>query len=192
MSPIKGERYEMNHVSPELEDLLKKKIRSIPDFPKKGILFRDITTLLQDGPLFSRVIDLLAEYCRQKKAGAIVAVESRGFIFGGALADRLKIPFLPVRKEGKLPAATVKVNYCLEYGEECIEMHIDALGQDKDVVIVDDLLATGGTAVAAAELVEKCGGKVKGIAFLIELTILKGREKLQKYDLCSLIKYDDI
>lgn len=181
----------MNHVNSELEDLLKQKIRNIHDFPKKGILFRDITTLLQDGPLFSRVIDLLAEYCRQKKAGAIVAIESRGFIFGGALADRLKIPFIPVRKEGKLPAATVKVNYCLEYGEECVEMHMEALRQNKDVIIVDDLLATGGTAAAAAELVEKCGGKVEGIAFLIELSSLKGREKLQKYNLYSLIKYED-
>ncbi|RJQ30234.1 MAG: adenine phosphoribosyltransferase [Peptococcaceae bacterium] len=172
-------------------EVLKEKIRSIPDFPKKGILFRDITTLLQDGPLFSRVIDLLAEYCRQRKAETIVAIESRGFIFGGALADRLKVPFIPVRKEGKLPFKTEKVSYALEYGEACVEMHVDALGGSKRAVVVDDLLATGGTVAAAAELVERCGGEVSGIAVLIELVFLQGREKLRKYDVYSLIKYDD-
>lgn len=176
--------------NPEIE-AFRAKIRSIPDFPKKGILFRDITPLLQDGPLFHAVNTLFADYCRQREAEAIVAIEARGFIFGGVLADRLKIPFLPVRKKGKLPAATVKVGYALEYGEECVEMHLDALHRGQKVVIIDDLLATGGTAAAAAELVERCGGEVRGLAFLIELCDLKGREKLKNYDIYTLIQYED-
>ena len=179
------------NMTPEQENIMKNKIRAIPDFPKKGILFRDITTLLQDGPLFSQVNDMLAEYCIQKKAEAIVAIESRGFIFGGAIADRLKVPFLPVRKKGKLPAATVKASYFLEYGHESVEMHMDVFDKEEGVVIIDDLLATGGTAAAAAELVEKCGGRVNGFAFLIELALLNGRDKLQQYDILSLLQYKE-
>lgn len=178
-------------MSTELEAILKNKIRNIPDFPKEGILFRDITTVLQDGPLFCQAIDRLTEYCRQREAEAIVAIESRGFIFGGAIADRLGLSFIPVRKEGKLPFTTEKVSYALEYGEACVEMHVDGVGRGKKVVIVDDLLATGGTAIAAAELIEKCGGEVAGIAVLIELASLAGRDKMKKYDVYSLVTYDD-
>jgi len=179
------------NLTSEQETILKNKIREIPDFPKAGILFRDITTLLQDGPAFNQVNNLLAEYCVQKNAEAIVAIESRGFIFGGAIADRLKVPFLPVRKKGKLPAATVKASYFLEYGQESVEMHMDVFNKEERVVIIDDLLATGGTAAAAAELVEKCGGKVNGFAFLIELDLLNGRDKLQQYDVFSLLHYKE-
>ncbi|MDN5346612.1 MAG: adenine phosphoribosyltransferase [Clostridia bacterium] len=172
-------------------EVLKRKIRNIPDFPKKGILFRDITPLLQDGPLFSRVVDVLAEYCRQKEAEAVVAIESRGFIFASALADRLKISFVPVRKEGKLPYKTKKVCYSLEYGEECVEIHEDSFKKGSRVVIIDDLLATGGTAAATTELVEACGGEVQGLAFVIELVPLKGREKLKKYDVFTIVRYEE-
>ncbi len=173
------------------QELVKRSIRNIPDFPREGILFRDITTLLQNGPLFNRVIDMLYEYCRAREAEGILAIESRGFIFGGALSDRLKIPFIPIRKIGKLPHVTEKEYYTLEYGEACVEIHRDALKEGQKIVIIDDLLATGGTAAAAAKLVEKCGGKVAGIAFLAELKSLKGREKLKQYDVYSLVQYDD-
>lgn len=173
------------------EETVKSSIRNISDFPKEGILFRDITTLLQDGPLFNRVIDMLYDYCSVKKAEGILAIESRGFIFGGALSDRLKIPFIPIRKIGKLPHITEKEYYALEYGEACVEIHKDALRKGQKIVIIDDLLATGGTAAAAAKLVEKCGGEVAGIAFLAELSFLNGKDKLKKYDIYSLVSYED-
>ncbi|MFH0778504.1 MAG: adenine phosphoribosyltransferase [Candidatus Eisenbacteria bacterium] len=172
-----------------MSERLKKIIRNVPDFPKKGIVFRDITTLLSAGQEFSKVIDTLAEECGRRRPDVILAVESRGFVLGGALAYRLKLPFVPARKPGKLPWKTVREEYELEYGKDALEVHADSIGSGQRVVIVDDLLATGGTALAAARLVEKLGGGVAGIVFLIELEFLKGRERLAAYDLFSLVKY---
>ncbi len=169
---------------------LKSKIRNIPDFPKKGIVFRDISTLLQDKEAFNYSVERLAERYLDKKIDMIVAIESRGFIFGGALADRMDAGFVPVRKLGKLPYETIKKDYSLEYGHATLEMHKDAIQPGKRVLIVDDLLATGGTLSATCGLVEKLGGVVAGIAVLIELSFLKGREKFSKYDFCSIIQYE--
>ena len=169
----------------ELQEL----IRSIPDFPKKGILFRDITTLLQNGPEFHRTIDILAEHYKGKKIDQIVAVESRGFIIASPLAYKLNAGIIPVRKKGKLPYKTVEATYELEYGTDTLEMHADAFQPGANILIVDDLLATGGTAKATIDLVEKLKGKVVGICFLIELTDLKGIEKLKGYEVLSIIKY---
>jgi len=168
---------------------LKKTIRSIPDFPKKGILFRDITTLLQNGPKFRRAIDTLAKHFQGKKIDKIVAVESRGFIIASPLAYKLKAGFIPVRKKGKLPYKTIESSYELEYGTDTLQMHADAFQPGANVLIVDDLLATGGTAKATIDLVQKLKGKVVGICFLIELTDLKGREKLKGHKVLSIIKY---
>ncbi|UCF79260.1 MAG: adenine phosphoribosyltransferase [Candidatus Eiseniibacteriota bacterium] len=168
---------------------LKALIRNVPDFPKKGIVFRDITTLLSEAPQFVRVVDRLAEECSKKNPQAILAVESRGFVLGGALSYRLELPFIPARKPGKLPWNTEKEDYELEYGRATLEVHTDAIKRGQRVVIVDDLLATGGTALAAAKLVEKLGGKVSGMVFLVELEFLKGRQCLKGYDLFSLVKY---
>ena len=167
---------------------IKNLIRSIPDFPKKGILFRDITPLLQAGEGFQRTIKLLQQEC-PKDIKAVVGVESRGFILGAALASKLKVGFIPIRKKGKLPSSTKEITYQLEYGTETIEIHQDSIKKGERVVLIDDLLATGGTAAASAALIENLGGKIIKILFLIELTDLKGREKLKKYDLSSLIKY---
>ncbi len=169
----------------ELQEL----IRSIPDFPKKGILFRDITTLLQNGREFRRAIDILAEHYKGKKIDQIVAVESRGFIIASPLAYKLNAGIIPVRKKGKLPYKTVEATYELEYGTDTLEMHADAFQPGANILIVDDLLATGGTAKATVDLVEKLKGKVVGICFLIELTDLKGIEKLKGYEVLSIIKY---
>ena len=168
---------------------LKELIRSIPDFPKKGILFRDITTLLQNSPQFRRAIDTLAEHYEGKKIDQIVAVESRGFIVAAPLAYKLNAGVIPVRKKGKLPYKTVETTYELEYGTDTLEMHADAFQPGANILIVDDLLATGGTAKATIDLVEKLKGKVMGICFLIELTDLKGIEKLKGYEVLSIIKY---
>jgi len=168
---------------------LKKTIRSIPDFPKKGILFRDITTLLQNGPKFRHAIDTLAKHFQGKKIDKVVAVESRGFIIASPLAYKLKAGFIPVRKKGKLPYKTIESTYELEYGTDTLQMHADAFQPGANVLIVDDLLATGGTAKATIDLVEKLKGKVVGICFLIELTDLKGREKLKGHKVLSIIKY---
>lgn len=168
---------------------LKKCIRNIPDFPKQGILFRDITTLLKDKSAFKKAIDGLARAVKGKKIDAIVAVESRGFIFGGALAYKLGIGFIPVRKKGKLPAETISVEYSLEYGTDCLQMHKDALKPNSKILIVDDLLATGGTVAAVCQLSEKIKAKIAGIIFLIELSDLKGRDKLKGYPVFSLIQY---
>ena len=168
---------------------LKDYIRSIPDFPKKGILFRDITTLLKEKKIFKKAIDLLANNFKNKKIDYVVAVESRGFILGGAVAYKLGAGFVPVRKKGKLPYKTISVTYELEYGIDTLEIHEDALFEKAKVLILDDLLATGGTAKAVAELVEKFKAKIVGIAFLIELVDLKGREKLKDYPVFSLIKF---
>jgi adenine phosphoribosyltransferase len=172
------------------EDLdLKSKVRNIPDFPKKGIVFRDISTLLQDKQAFNYSIERLAERYQDKRIDMIAAIESRGFIFGGALADRMEAGFIPVRKLGKLPYETVKKDYTLEYGYATLEMHKDAVQPGERVLIVDDLIATGGTLLATCGLVEKLGGTVAGIAVLIELSFLKGREKFSKYDFHSIIQY---
>lgn len=168
---------------------LKRYIRSIPDFPQKGILFRDITTLLEDKSAFKLAIDTLAEKYKNKKIDKIVAVEARGFILGGALSHSLGCGFVPVRKKGKLPAKTYSVTYSLEYGKDTLQMHQDAIKPRERILILDDLLATGGTASAVIELVKKCKGKIVGIAFLIELTGLKGRARLKGYPVYSLIKY---
>jgi len=164
-------------------------IRSVPDFPKKGIVFRDITTLLKNPRAFSAAVDALADHFNNSGANIIVGPESRGFIFGAALAYKMKLSFVPVRKPGKLPAETVSETYLLEYGSDTIEMHKDAVKSGDKVLLIDDLLATGGTMEAACRLVEKLGGIIVGIGFLIELSFLPGREKLRKYPVFTLIDY---
>jgi adenine phosphoribosyltransferase len=171
------------------EDLLRK-IRTVPDFPKKGIMFRDITTLIGDKEAFHRSIDLLADRYRNRGVHKIVSVESRGFIFGAPLAYVLNAGFVPVRKPGKLPAAVTRQEYSLEYGTDAIEMHTDAIKRGENVLLLDDLLATGGTIRAAADLVRRAGGNIIGLAFLIELSFLHGREKLKEFDVYSILQYD--
>lgn len=168
---------------------LKDCIRNIPDFPKPGILFRDITTLLKDKKAFKLATDALVSKYKGKKIDAVVAVEARGFILGGALAHKLGAGFVPVRKKGKLPYKTNSVTYALEYGTDTLEIHHDALKEGEKILIVDDLLATGGTIKAVTELVSQLKAKIVGIVFLIELTDLKGRDKLKDYPIFSLIKY---
>ncbi|MFY9558619.1 MAG: adenine phosphoribosyltransferase [Terriglobales bacterium] len=171
-------------------DELKKLIREVPDFPKKGILFYDITTLLKDKLGFATLIDALSENYIGKDIDLVLGMEARGFIFGPALAYRLNAGFVPVRKPGKLPAETVRVSYDLEYGSNALEVHKDAIQKGQRVLIVDDLLATGGTAAATAELAHGLGGQIAGLAFVVELDFLKGREKLARYDVFSLLHYD--
>lgn len=168
---------------------LKDYIRDIPDFPIPGILFRDITPLLAAPTAFACAVDRLAERYQAESLDAIVAVESRGFLFGAPLAQRLALPILPVRKPGKLPAATLSVQYTLEYGANTLELHADAIAPGQRALIVDDLLATGGTLAAAAQLVEQAGGVVAGLAVVIELTGLAGRRELEQYDIFSLMQY---
>lgn len=170
-------------------DALKAAIRDVPDFPKPGIVFKDITTLLQDATEFRRSVDLLVEACQGRPVDKIVAIESRGFFFGGAMAHQMGVGFVPVRKPGKLPWKTVGVSYELEYGTDTVEMHSDALSEGEQVLVVDDVIATGGTARAAGELVEKLGAKVSAFVFLVELSFLAGREKLAGHDIVSLIRY---
>lgn len=169
---------------------LKKLIREVPDFPKNGILFYDITTLLKDKLGFATLIDALAEYYLPKKVDLILGMEARGFIFGPALAYRLNAGFVPVRKPGKLPAATARVDYELEYGSNALEIHKDAVESGQRVLIVDDLLATGGTAAATIKLAKSLGAEIAGLGFVVELDFLKGREKLTPYDVFSLLHYD--
>lgn len=164
-------------------------IRDIPDFPKPGILFKDITTLLQNGPAFRSAVDTIVKKFKDKKIDKVVAVEARGFIFGGAVAYKLGCGIVPVRKKGKLPWKTKSVTYDLEYGQDTLEMHIDAVNPGERVLIIDDLLATGGTTKAVCELVSQEKAKIAGIAFLIELRFLKGKEKLGAYPVFSIIKY---
>jgi adenine phosphoribosyltransferase len=168
---------------------LAEKIRDVPNFPREGILFKDITTLLQDAAAFKQAVDLMAETYRNRGVQLVVGVESRGFIFGGALAYLLKAGFVPVRKEGKLPGEKISEAYALEYGSAVLEIHKDAIKQGEAVVIVDDLLATGGTARATARLVEQLGGKVVGISFLIELKFLKGADNLAAYNVVSHLQF---
>ena len=171
-------------------DPLKKLIREIPDFPKPGILFYDITTLLKDRDGFHAVIDALKEHYQDKGVETVLGIEARGFIFAPALAYALGAGFVPVRKPKKLPGERVAVTYDLEYGSDSLEIHRDAIGEGHHVLIVDDLLATGGTAAAASQLVEQMGGVVTGLAFVIELEFLHGREKLAGRDVFSLLRYD--
>jgi adenine phosphoribosyltransferase len=169
---------------------LRAKIRDIKDFPTEGILFRDITTLLKDGPAWASVIDHLASTYVAARVDVVVGVESRGFIFGGALAHELRAGFIPVRKRGKLPFKTIEEEYTLEYGTDILAIHEDAIRPGQRVLAVDDLLATGGTMSATFKLVERLGGVIVGAAFLIELAFLGGRARLDKYPLNSLIVYD--
>jgi adenine phosphoribosyltransferase len=169
-------------------DSLKSKIRDVPDFPKPGILFKDVTPLLGHGPSFRLCTDLLAERAATHKPELLVGIESRGFIFGAALAERLGVGFAPVRKPGKLPFRRTREEYALEYGTDALEMHEDAV-EGKRVLVVDDLLATGGTAGATARLVERLGGQVAGFLFVIELGFLSGRERLAPRQVDALIRY---
>ena len=170
-------------------DSLKSKIRGVPDFPKAGILFYDITTLLRDKEGFLQSIDELARPFETASIDVVVGVESRGFILGGAVADRLGAGFAPVRKKGKLPSHTVQETYDLEYGTDCLEIHSDAVEPGQRVLIIDDVLATGGTAAATAALVRRLGGDVQSLAFLVELVFLNGRARLGKEPVHSVIKY---
>ena len=168
---------------------LKRYIREIPDFPTPGILFRDITPLLQDPAAFKNVVDLFSERYSGRSIDAVVAIEARGFLFGAPLAYRLGKPLVPARKEGKLPAESLRTEYSLEYGSNVVELHKDGIAPGQRVLIVDDLLATGGTLAATAHLVEEAGGRVEGIALAIELTALEGRKRLRAYDVFSLVQY---
>ncbi|HXJ87680.1 MAG TPA: adenine phosphoribosyltransferase [Candidatus Binatia bacterium] len=171
-------------------DRLKKMIREVPDFPKKGILFYDITTLLKDKTGLATLIDKLSEHYISQDVDLVLGMEARGFIFAPALAYRLNAGFVPVRKPGKLPAECVKYDYTLEYGTNTLEVHKDAIQKGQRVLIVDDLLATGGTAEATAKLAESLGARIAGLGFVVELTFLNGREKLKNYDVMSLLQYE--
>ena len=170
-------------------DALKSKIRHVPDFPKPGILFYDVTTLLRDPEGFRMAIDSIAEPYKDRGIRAVVGIESRGFILGSAVADRLNAGFIPVRKLGKLPAACIRETYELEYGTDSLEMHRDAIDNGQRVIVVDDLLATGGTARATVNLVKQIGGVVEGVAFLIELVALDGRSKLAGENIHAVLQY---
>src|SRR5574344_709040 len=168
---------------------VKEKIRAVPDFPKEGILFRDITTALNDSETLKKMIDYMCEQVKDEKIDYIVGIESRGFIFGMPMAYKMNAGFVPIRKPNKLPAETIKETYDLEYGTDTIEVHADAFKKGARVLIVDDLLATGGTARAAGNLVKKAGAEVAGYSFLIELEALKGREKLNDAKVFTMLQY---
>lgn len=174
-----------------LSEEVSKTIRDVPDFPKPGIMFKDVTPLLSEPELVSKVVDWFAEKAKEDGVDVIVGVESRGFLFGMLLAEKLKLPFVPVRKEGKLPYKTIKYSYDLEYGSATVEIHEDAIKPGQKAMVHDDLLATGGTAEAAKHLVEKLGGKVVNYTFLIELGFLKGRDRINKQNelIHSLVSY---
>jgi adenine phosphoribosyltransferase len=180
----------MSPVSAVEVDQLKKLIREVPDFPKKGILFYDITTLLKDKTGLAMLIDKLSEHYISQDVDLVLGMEARGFIFAPALAYRLNAGFVPVRKPGKLPAECVSYDYALEYGSNTLQVHKDAIEKGQRVLIVDDLLATGGTAEATAKLAESLGAKIAGLGFVVELSFLKGRDKLKNYDVMSLLRYD--
>lgn len=173
----------------EVEDEFKAAIRRIPNFPKKGIIFRDITTLWKDGRLLRKSTDVLHEHYKGKRIDAVLGIEARGFVVGAPLAERLGVGFIPLRKLGKLPGAKISESYDLEYGTATLEMHRDAVHKGERILIVDDLVATGGTALAAAKLVEVLRGVVVGFAFVVELSVLGGREALKGYDVFSIVKY---
>lgn len=172
------------------EEFIKSKIRTIPNWPKPGVMFRDITTLLKDPEGFSRVMNVFYNRYSNRKIDVVTGIESRGFIVGSALANRLGVGFVPIRKPGKLPFDTIREEYELEYGRDAIEVHKDAITPGQKVLLIDDLIATGGTANAAAKLIEKLGGKLEEIAFVIELPELKGREKLASWDVYSILKFE--
>jgi adenine phosphoribosyltransferase len=173
-----------------VEDL-KKLVRTVPDFPKPGILFYDITTLLKDKTGFAQLIDALAAHYIEQKIDLVLGIEARGFIFGPALAYRLNAGFVPVRKPRKLPAQVARVTYDLEYGSDCLEIHMDSIHPGQSVVVVDDLLATGGTMEATIKLVRQLGGNIAGLAFAVELDFLRGRDRFPEYDVFSLLHYDE-
>ena len=168
---------------------LAKMIRDVPDFPKEGIIFKDITTLIKDPQAFKEAVDVLGDPYVGQEIELVVALEARGYIFGAPIALKLGAGFIPVRKAGKLPAEVLREEYELEYGTDAVEMHRDAIQPGQRVLIVDDLIATGGSAAATARLVERLGGEVVGVAFLIELAFLKGVEKLKDYDVFTVIQY---
>jgi adenine phosphoribosyltransferase len=170
-------------------DDLRAKIREVPDFPKPGILFYDITTLLRDADAYKEVIDRMAEAVKGERIDLVVGMESRGFIFAAPLADRLGAGFVPVRKLGKLPAETIELEYALEYGTATLESHRDAITRGQRVLVVDDLLATGGTVLGTIELVRRLGGEIAGLSFMVELTALGGRDKLGEFAIHTLIAY---
>lgn len=173
-----------------MEEYFKQKIRNVPDFPKKGIMFRDITTLLKDEESFRKSADALYEMSKDLKIDKVVGIESRGFIFGGILANKLNSGFILVRKPGKLPAETLSQSYTLEYGEDTLQIHKDSISPGDHVLVHDDLLATGGTARAACDLIEKAGGIIVQVSFIVELTFLGGKDKFEGYMVNSLVSYD--
>jgi len=168
---------------------LRSKIREVPDFPKPGILFYDITTLLRDPVGFKTTVDLLSQPYAGQGIDAVVGIESRGFILGAAVAERIAAGFIPIRKPGKLPAKAIKETYDLEYGKDALEIHEDAVAKGQRILIVDDVLATGGTAAAAVQLIRKLGGDLQGLVFLIELLVLNGRQKVAKENVYSVLQY---
>ncbi|MBU4478959.1 MAG: adenine phosphoribosyltransferase [Candidatus Omnitrophica bacterium] len=170
-------------------DMLSRVIRDVPDFPKKGIIFKDITTLLQDAASFKTAIDVLYQHYKKEKIDSVVCVEARGFILGAALAYKLNAGLVLVRKKGKLPYKIYSITYALEYGTDTLQIHKDAVKKNSRVLIVDDVLATGGTIAAVSRLLKKCKANICGVAFLIELTFLNGRKKLKGYPVTSIIKY---
>lgn len=172
-----------------MELLAKRLIRDVKDFPKAGIIFKDITPVLQDPVAFREIIDRMVDYGRDKQVDVVIGIESRGFVFGAPLALALDAGFVPVRKLGKLPGETIRLEYALEYGTNTVEMQKDAIKPGQRVLVVDDLLATGGTCAAAIGLAEQLGGEVVGLTFLVELGFLNGRDGLEGYDICSLIEY---
>lgn len=174
---------------PKNNPILEKAIRNIADFPKPGIIFRDITTLIKDKAAFKKAVNLLANKYKGKKIDKVIGVEARGFIFGAAIAYKIGAGFVPVRKKGKLPCKTISATYELEYGTDTLEIHEDAIAPGEKILIIDDLLATGGTVKAVTELINKLGGQIKAIGFVVELVDLKGREKLKDYPVFSLVKF---
>lgn len=175
-----------------MSELIKEKIRTIPHFPKQGVMFRDITTLLKDPEGFNKAIDILYERYRNNKIDAVVGIESRGFIFGSVLAHKLGVGFVPARKPGKLPAEKERIEYETEYSKDAIEIHKDAISEGMNVLVIDDLIATGGTALACCKLVERLGGKVHECAFIIDLPDLGGRKKLEEagYNVFKLVEFE--
>jgi adenine phosphoribosyltransferase len=169
---------------------LAKTIRDVPDFPKEGILFKDITTLLKDPAALKETIKRMLAYCRGKDIDLVAGIESRGFIFGVTLAYELGVGFVPIRKSGKLPADTISESYSLEYGSNTLEMHLDAVQPGQKVLVVDDLLATGGTAQASCKLIERLGGEVTGLLFVVELNFLNGRDHLAGQEVISIVAFD--
>jgi len=170
---------------------LKSHIRNVKDFPKPGIMFRDITTLLKNPEAYNYTLEQLLDFAKDKKINKVVGIESRGFIFGSVLALKLNCGFIPVRKPGKLPAEKVSISYSLEYGEDRLEMHKDAIEPGDKVLVHDDLLATGGTMNAVCQLIEQLGGEIVQVSFIVELSFLHGRDKLKPYDVRSIVNYED-